>query len=104
MFRRMQTVSSPPPRMAPKGHNILIEPWQEYSSHGRPVGHRVFRWTVSYGPNCESYGQGFADDHAQARTAAESFLVERGIDLDWQPPAGDTVTVLKPRQHRLFKR
>lgn len=91
------------PRMTPKGHNILVEPWQEYSEHGRPVGKRVFRWTASYGPNCGSYGQGYAEDHASARRAAEDFLVERGVNLDWQPGACNSVTILKPRQQRVAR-
>jgi hypothetical protein len=79
-----------------KSHNILIEPWREPSSFTYERGKRLFRWTVSYERDGVRFGQGTARTHAEARQAAEEFLAERGIALDWQPPASSTTRVLTP--------
>ncbi|MGD1876460.1 MAG: hypothetical protein ACFB13_03055 [Kiloniellaceae bacterium] len=89
-----------------KSHNILIEPWRETSSFTYQRGERLFRWTVTYlqpgQPQAEQqpgvrFGQGTARTHAEARQAAEDFLAERGIELQWQPPASANTRMLTPR-------
>jgi hypothetical protein len=93
-----------------KNHNILIEPWRETSNFTYERGERLFRWTVTYEEGDDGaaeerrsrvrFGQGTAPTHAEARQAAEAYLVERGIELRWQPPASSTTRILKPRSGR----
>jgi hypothetical protein len=87
-----------------KTHNILIEPWREPASFTYERGQRLFRWTVSYAEEGERqvvrFGQGTARTHAEARQAAEDFLAERGIELQWQPAASQTTRILTPRSGR----
>lgn len=88
-----------------KTHNILIEPWREPASFTYERGARLFRWTVTFEQDGPRFEQGTAPTHAEARAAAESFLVEQGVELHWQPPASSTTRVLTPRsgQPRFFQ-
>ena len=45
-------------------------------------------------------GLAFEDSHAEARAAAESFLIEKGINLNWQGKASPTVSVIRPPVRR----
>src|SRR3546814_2510886 len=67
-----------------KKHDILIEPWRGNPGPRSQRGNDGFRWTVSYERDGRFYAQGFADSHAEARAAAESYLKEQGVDLNWQ--------------------
>ena len=80
-----------------KKHNILIEPWRHEPGPGEALGAPGYRWTVSYETDGRFFAQGFEDSHAGARAAAEAFLVEKGIDLDWQHASANNVRVLRPR-------
>lgn len=80
-----------------KRHNILIEPWRETSSFTYQRGESLFRWTVTFEQDGIRYQQGTAPTHAEARAAAESFLVDQGIELQWQPGASSTTRLLTPR-------
>ena len=88
-----------------KTHNILIEPWREPAGFTYERGARLFRWTVTFEQDGLRFEQGTAATHAEARAAAESFLVEQGVELHWQPPASSTTRVLTPRsgQPRFFQ-
>ena len=52
---------------------------------------------MSYEKDGRFYAQGFADSHAEARAAAESYLKEQGVDLNWQSSPSKSVKVLRPR-------
>ncbi len=83
-----------------KRHNILIEPWRGNPGQDHLRGAPGFRWTVSYEADGLCYAQGFEDSHAEARAAAESFLIEKGINLNWQGKASPTVSVIRPPVRR----
>src|SRR3546814_6508917 len=80
-----------------KKHDILIEPWRGNPGPRNQRGNDGFRWTVSYERDGRFYAQGFADSHAEARAAAESYLKEQGVDLNWQAGPSSSVKVLSPR-------
>src|SRR3546814_7947679 len=74
-----------------KKHDILIEPWRGNPGPRNQRGNDGFRWTVSYERDGRFYAQGFADSHAEARAAAESYLKEQGVDLNWQSGPSSSV-------------
>jgi len=80
-----------------KKHDILIEPWRGNPGPRPKKGTEGFRWTVSYEKDGRFYAQGFADSHAEARTAAEDYLKEQGVDLNWQSSTSTSAKVLRPR-------
>ncbi|WP_420348429.1 hypothetical protein [Pelagibius sp.] len=80
-----------------KKHDILIEPWRGDTESKTRRGTTEFRWTVSYEKDGRFYAQGFADSHAEARAAAEAYLKEQGIDLNWQSGPSESAKLLKPR-------
>jgi hypothetical protein len=80
-----------------KKHDILIEPWRGNPGPRSQKGSEGFRWTVSYEKEGRFYAQGFADSHAEARAAAEAYLKEQGVDLNWQSTPSNSVKVLRPR-------
>lgn len=80
-----------------KKHDILIEPWRGTPGTKSRPGNTEFRWTVSYEKDGRFYAQGFADSHAEARAAAEAYLKEQGINLNWQSGTSTSAKVLTPR-------
>ncbi len=80
-----------------KKHDILIEPWRGNPGQRTKKGTEGFRWTVSYEKDGRFYAQGFSDSHAEARTAAEDYLKEQGVDLNWQSATSTSSKVLRPR-------
>ena len=87
-----------------KKHDILIEPWRGNPGPRNQRGNDGFRWTVSYEKDGRFYAQGFADSHAEARAAAEAYLKEQGIDLNWQAGPSSSVKVLRPRSKAIASR
>ena len=83
-----------------KKHNIIIERWPGNPGPKEQRGSKGFRWTVSYERDGRWFSQGFEDTHADARAAAESFLKEQGVDLDWLPQKGSSARILTPRSKR----
>jgi hypothetical protein len=79
-----------------KNHNILIEPWRGNPGPRQLRGAPGFRWTVSYEADGRCFAQGYEDTHTDARAAAEAFLVEKGVNLNWQGEASSTVSVIRP--------
>lgn len=71
-----------------KTHNILIEPWRDPPRLGHQKSVSGYRWTVSYDLDGLFFAQGFANSHAEARAAAQAFLIEKGVNLDWYPRPG----------------
>ncbi len=84
--------------MPVKKHNIIIERWAGQPGERATPG---FRWLVSYETDARYHVQGFETTHAAARAAAESCLLEKGIDLDWVPKESSATTLLTPRSKRL---
>ncbi len=80
-----------------KKHDILIEPWRGSRESKNRAGSTEFRWTVSYEKDGRFYAQGFADSHAEARAAAEAYLKDQGVNLDWQSSPSNSAKVLTPR-------
>lgn len=80
-----------------KKHDILIEPWRGNPGSGSRRGPTEFRWTVSYEKDGRFYAQGFAESHGEARAAAEAYLKEQGIDLNWQSGPSKSAKLLTPR-------
>ena len=66
-----------------KCHSIIIEPWFDGSTPREKRSAPCFRWTVTYEKNGSFQAQGFEDTHKSARDAAEAYLRENGIDIDW---------------------
>ncbi len=83
-----------------KKHNIIIERWPGNDGPRGQRGTPGFRWTVSFDRDGRYFFQGFEDTHAAARAAAEAYLKEQGINLDWIPRPADSAKVLKKRSKR----
>jgi len=86
-----------------KKHNIIIERWPGNPGPSSERGTPGFRWTVSYEKEGRFYGQGFEDTHAAARAAAERFLIDQGVDLNWLPP-GHSEAMLEDQQKKPLRR
>ena len=66
-----------------KRHQIIIESWFDASAPREERAPPGFRWTAIYEKNDGFRAQGFEDTHKSAREAAEAYLKEHGVDLDW---------------------
>ena len=65
-----------------KNYNLVVEPWPGNPGPlGGPSGRPGYRWRVTWTAESEFYAEGFADTHAIARAAAESYLVQQGIEI-----------------------
>lgn len=68
-----------------KKYNLIIEPWRDLPGSVRR-GQSGFRWRVSWELDGLYYAEGFADSHAEAREAAEAYLIDKGVKLGWDLP------------------
>ena len=64
-----------------KNYNLVVEPWPGNPGPNGPRGRAGYRWRVTWKLQGEFYAEGFEDSHAEARAAAEAFLMKQGVQI-----------------------